>query len=68
VDYFTLTSKDTGREFSDIICTLELPKVPKEGPGRLGDWLHFIDAESTDELDAVAKADPCIGKAGGSMV
>ena len=58
---FTLYSRVTGTEFTDIleIHTLELPKLPAEADGsELCTWLEFIKAESVEELKMLVKREP----------
>jgi predicted transposase/invertase (TIGR01784 family) len=60
-DVFTLYSRVTGTEFTDIleIHTLELPKLPAEADGsELWTWLEFINAESEEELKMLVKREP----------
>ena len=62
---FTMYDSDAQTEFSDIVefHTLELSKLPPETDGTmLYDWAKFIDAESPDELDAVAERNPEVKK------
>ena len=60
-DIFTLYSRVTGTEFTDIleIHTLELPKLPAEADGsELWAWLELINAESEEELKMLVKKEP----------
>ena len=56
---------ESGLLFSDTleIVTLELPKIPKEGGGKLYDWLRFFKAEKEEEYMTVAMHNPKIGRA-----
>ena len=56
---------ESGLLFSDTleIVTLELPKIPKEGGGKLYDWLRFFKAEKEEEYMIVAKLNPKIRRA-----
>jgi predicted transposase/invertase (TIGR01784 family) len=64
-NHFTYYDPVTCCEFSDVmsIHTLELPKLPDNGAGRLYDWCRFLDARDEDELRGLAGRDPMIGKA-----
>ena len=56
---------ESGLLFSDTleIVTLELPKIPKEGGGKLYDWLRFFKAEDEEEYMTAAMHNPKIRRA-----
>ncbi len=65
-NHYQLHDKNTGSTFTDIleINTLELPKLPKESENSmLWNWMKFLKADSEEELNMIAEANPQIQKA-----
>jgi predicted transposase/invertase (TIGR01784 family) len=62
---FHIRNDKSGKLFSDIIeiNSLELPKLPEiSDKTELWDFMRFLNAETEDEMEAVAKENPTIRK------
>jgi len=62
---FELRDEKTHLLFTNRLAmlTLELPKVRADDADELAQWLHFLSAESYDELDELADVSQALGKA-----
>ncbi|GHU52481.1 hypothetical protein AGMMS49975_08360 [Clostridia bacterium] len=63
---YTLRDPETGSEFTDLIevNVLELPKLPPAEDGsKLWEWMKFLDARRSEDLDMIAEKNPQVKKA-----